>query len=64
MTDEIVESVGGRRQMAIDIAGQTVTLKVICTDAYEARVLHDDLIGRLKDGETIELSFTPAPVCK
>jgi hypothetical protein len=56
---ETVESVGGRRQMAIEIKDKTVTLSVSCSDAYEARVLHDDLIDRLKAGETIDLSFTP-----
>jgi hypothetical protein len=56
---DTVESVGGHRQMAIDIKDKTVTLSVSCSDAYEARVLHDDLIDRLKAGETIELSFTP-----
>ena len=35
-------------QMALDIKGKTVFVELICTDAYAARVLFDDLDSRLR----------------
>ena len=48
------EKVG--KKIAVSVMFDTVKLEVICGDDYEAQVLYDDLIERLRSGEGISLS--------
>lgn len=47
------------RKTAISIFGGTVTIEVICGDDYEAEVLYDDLIERIKSGQGFSLGINP-----
>ena len=44
------------RKLAVSVRFDVVTVEVICGDLYEAQVLYDDLIERLRSGEGITLS--------
>jgi hypothetical protein len=48
------EKVG--KKIAVSVIFDTVKLEIICGDDYEAQVLYDDLIERLRSGEGISLS--------
>jgi hypothetical protein len=45
------------KKVAVSVRFDTVTLEVICGDEYEAQVLYDDLVERLRSGEGISLSL-------
>lgn len=45
------------RQMAVGIDGDTVTIELICADAYGALVLNDDIVSRLKADGALSLSL-------
>lgn len=47
------------RQIAISVLMDVVTIEVICGDNYEAQVLYDDLVDRLRSGEGMTLSARP-----
>jgi hypothetical protein len=49
------------RKVAVSVRFDTVMLEVICGDEYEAQVLYDDLVDRLKSGEGISLSLAQQP---
>jgi hypothetical protein len=44
------------KKMVVSIDGSTVTLEIICADEYEATVLHDDILERMRNGTGIQLS--------
>jgi hypothetical protein len=46
----------GGKKMAVSVLFDVVKLEIICGDDYEAQVLFEDLIDRLKDGQDIQLS--------
>jgi hypothetical protein len=48
----------GGRQLAISIMFDVVKLEIICGDDYEASVLYDDLLERLRAGEDISISLS------
>jgi len=53
------------RKIVIGVLFDTVTIEVICGDEYEAQVLYDDLVERMKSGEGISLSIKPSEAnCK
>jgi hypothetical protein len=43
------------KKLAISVMMGTVSLELICDDAYEANVLFDDIIDRLRANEGLEL---------
>lgn len=45
------------QKLAVSILMDTVTIEIICGDAYAAEVLYDDLVDRLRSGEGITLSL-------
>jgi hypothetical protein len=48
------------RKLAVSISFDVVRIDVICGDNYEAQVLYDDIIERMKSGEGITLRVPPA----
>ena len=44
------------KKIAVSVMFDTVKVEIICGDDYEAQVLYDDLIERLRSGEGISLS--------
>jgi hypothetical protein len=44
------------RKIAVSIKFDVVSVEIICGDLYEAEVLYDDIIERLKSGEGVSLS--------
>lgn len=50
------------RQMAVGIEGATVTIELICADAYGAMVLNDDIVSRLKSDGALSLSLRAGAV--
>ena len=52
----------GGKKVAISILFSTVMIEVMCGDDYEATILFEDLIDRLRRGEGITLSLSqPEP---
>lgn len=47
------------KKLAISVLFDTVSVEIICGDAYEAQVLFDDLCERMQAGEGIQLSCAP-----
>jgi hypothetical protein len=50
----------GGKKMAVSVLFDVVKLEIICGDDYEAQVLFEDLIDRLRDGQDIQLSVANA----
>ena len=48
----------GGKKLAISVLFDTVKLEIICGDAYEAQVLYDDLLDRLRAGEDISVGLS------
>ena len=48
------------KKLAVSVKFDVVQLEIICGDDYEAQVLFDDLIDRLRDGEGISLNILGA----
>lgn len=51
------ETLAVPRKVAVDVLGDTVKLHIICGDDYEAQVLYDDIVERLRAGESISLNL-------
>lgn len=47
--------------VALSIRADIVTIEMQCGDRYAARVLHDDLLDRLRSGEGVVLSLQQPP---
>lgn len=47
------------RKVAISVLFDVVKVEIICTDGYEAQVLYDDLIERMKSGDGFSLGALP-----
>jgi hypothetical protein len=45
------------RKLAVSVMFSTVKLELDCGDSYEAQVLYDDILDRLKAGEGLTLSM-------
>ena len=52
---------GKNKKLAVSVLFDVVTLEIICGDDYEAQVLFDDLIDRLRKGEGIMLGVGQDP---
>lgn len=48
------------RKVAVSVRFDTVSIEVICGGDYEAQVLYDDLIDRLRNGEGFTISLEQA----
>ena len=49
------------RQLAVSITFNVVSVEIICSDAYEAEVLFDDLTERARSGEGFSLGALATP---
>lgn len=52
------------RKITVDVLFDTVKIGVICGSDYEAQVLYDDLVERLKSGEGLSLKVACAVAMK
>jgi hypothetical protein len=44
-------------QVAVDIEGKEVTIALICSDAYAARVLFEDVVAKITSGASLKLQL-------
>jgi hypothetical protein len=52
----------GDFRVSISVVFDAVKIQIECGDAYQARVMHDDLVDRLSAGENVSihlLGFSP-----
>ena len=50
------ESAKAGKQMAVSVRRDTVVIEIICAgDKYEAQVLYDDIIERMRSGEGVTI---------
>jgi hypothetical protein len=47
------------KKIAVSVMFDTVSIEIMCGDGYDAQVLYEDITDRLRDGETISLTFPP-----
>ena len=50
------------KKMVISVLFDTVSVKLICCDDYEAQVVYDDISQRLLSGEEITFGIDPKNV--
>jgi hypothetical protein len=55
------EKLAVSRKVAVSMMFDTVRIDVVCGDGYEATVLYDDLVDRLKAGEGITIALDQGP---
>jgi hypothetical protein len=46
-----------KKELGVSVSKNVVTVEIICADAYEAQVVHDDIIERMRSGEGLSLGF-------
>ena len=47
----------GGKKLAISVLFDTVKLEIICGDDYEALVLYEDLLERLRSGQNVSIGL-------
>jgi hypothetical protein len=52
---QMVDLVGKR--LSIGVIFDTVTVQIICGSDYEAQVLHDDIMERIRSGEGVAIAL-------
>lgn len=50
-----------KKQLAVSVVKNVVTVEIICSDAYEARVVADDITERMKAGDGFSLNVKGPP---
>jgi hypothetical protein len=48
-------------EIAVSIEESTVTIELICADAYAAEVLCDDIVSRVSSGGGLQLNVRATP---
>jgi hypothetical protein len=58
------ETIGKFKKIAVSQKLDVVTIELICGDEYEAAVLMDDMVERLRAGDGLRLNVGQHPIAK